>query len=125
MKSDKAYDFNEYELYPLNLRDSTVEEDDLQYFHSELEKISSSLFVENHNDCHVGVFEAIFASSECHIRKSKESVMISHKDEFNQKKLLSTEISSLNEMQDILRVNEIAPTSTQSNEITIERFATE
>lgn len=102
MEPNEAPDSNE--LYPLNLRCPTVKVNDLRYLYSQLEKASPSLFVKNSNDCRVGVFEAVISSSQSHIRNSEESVSTSHKDETGQKKFFSTGISSLNEMQDTLKV---------------------
>ena len=106
MESNKARDFDGYELYPLNLRCPTVEEKDLQCLHSELEKASPLLFAENSNDCRVGVFEA------------------REEDGPNQKKSLSTNISSLEEMQDTLRVYKSTTNSMHTNKITTEGVAT-
>ncbi len=124
METIKVRDFDGYELYPLNLCCPTVEEKDLQHLRSELEKASPSLFVENSNDCRVGVFEAIFESSEHHIRSLEESVSTREEDRPNQKKLLSTTISSLDEMQDTLRVNKSTTDSMHTNKITTEGVAT-
>ena len=85
-----------------------VEEDDLQCFHAELEKASSSLFVENSNDCQVGVFEAVSASSQRHIREAEESEPTRDDNKLTQKKLLTTGISSLIKIQDILKVTKLA-----------------
>ena len=85
-----------------------ADEDDLQCFHTELEKASSSLFVENNNDCQVGVFEAVSSSSQRHIRETEESEPARDDDKPNQNKLLTSDISSLIEIQDILKVTKLA-----------------
>ena len=111
MKSNKTHNFNDYELYPLNLCSLTVEENDVRYLHSELEKASSSLFVKNSDECQVEVFEAVTVSSNTYIKSLEESASTKDDKRLNQKKLLSTNISSLDEMQDVLRVCESVPNS--------------
>lgn len=113
MGSNKTYDFNEYERYSLNLRCSIIDEDDLQYFHAELEKAFSSLFVKNSNDCQMRIFEVVSASFQRHIREAEESELTRDDNRSNQKKFLTTDISSFIEIQDILKMIKLVSNSMQ------------
>ncbi len=123
MGSDEAHYFDRYEIYPLNLRCQLLGKTDLQRLHSELEKASPLLFVENSNDCQVGVFEATTMCSERHLRVLKQSVTTRDKDRPNQKEHTSTCISSLRDLQNTLRVTISVANSTPSNKTTLDRIA--
>ena len=125
MALDEAHDFDGYELYPLSLRCPRFEEEeDLQRLHSELERASPSVFVDDSDDCQVGVFEAILASSERSTRNLEQSTPTSHEGRLHQEKLSYTCISSLREMKDTLRVNVPDLNTMKPNVTTIERTAT-
>lgn len=123
MGSDETHYFDRYEIYPLNLRCQLLGKTDLQRLHSELEKASPLLFVENSDDCQVGVFEATIMRSKRHLRVLKQSVTTRDEERPNQKEHTSTCISSLRDLQDTLMVAEPVANSTPSNKTTLDRIA--
>lgn len=123
MGSDEAHYFDRYEIYPLNLRCQLLGKTDLQRLHSELEKASPLLFVENSDDCQVGVFEATIMRSKRHLRVLKQSVTTRDEERPNLKEHTSTCISSLRDLQDTLTVTEPVANSTPSNKTTLDRIA--
>lgn len=124
MESNEAYDFGGYETYPLNLRCQLLGKLDLQRLHSELENASPLLFVENSNDCQVGVFEAIDMCSERHLRVSEQPGTTRDENRSSQREHMSTCISSFRDLQDTLRVIEPVANSTQADKTTLDRIAT-
>lgn len=120
MESNETYDFDGYEICPLNLRCQLLGKLDLQRLHSELENASPLLFVGNSNDCQVGVFEARGMCSE---RVSKQPITTGDENRPNQEEHTSTCISSFRELQDTLRVIEPVANSTQANKTTLDRIA--
>lgn len=123
MDSNETHDFDGYKIYPLNQRRPMVERLDLQYLHSELERTSPLLFVDNSNDCEVGVVEAISVASDPHLSISKKSAGIRDEDGCSQQKIMSTCISSLRELHDVLRVSRPVLISAESDYIISERVA--
>jgi hypothetical protein len=124
MESKETYDFDGYETYSLNLRCQMLGKLDLQRLHSELENTSPLLFVENSNDCQVGVFEAIDMCSERHLRVSKQPITTRDENRPNQEEHTLTCISSFRDLQDTLRVIEPVAYSTQANKTTLDKIAT-
>lgn len=125
MKSNKTYDFDEYEIYLVNLRCQLLEKVDLQRLHSEFEKASPLLFVKNSNDCQMNMFKAIDMCSERHFWISKQPITNRDENKPNQEKHTSTCISSFCDLQNILKVMKSVANFTQANnKPTLKRIVT-
>lgn len=94
----KVCDLNGFAQYPLNLNGSTIEHYELQYFYSELQRLSSSLFVDHSRDCNVEIFELMIR------QRSEESTKVLGEDISDKWSLSSFKVSSLHELQDLSKV---------------------